>query len=141
MINNEPGRATRPIGREVSIIDLTLSLPQLGPLTLWKIPEEYPSLSNHELIVLQWEDVGYNLVNSKDRQVTGWDIQGLINDEKNLETAKLDWTKQTQNRPILDSSYTQQDLDKEVEWVETLLTDILNTYCKMMQVTPFSKKW
>ena len=39
--------------------------------------------------------MGDNLVNSKDGQVTGWNIQGLINDEKNLKAAKLDWTKQT----------------------------------------------
>ncbi len=34
LINNELGRATRFFSREIFIIDLALSLPQLGPLTL-----------------------------------------------------------------------------------------------------------
>ena len=90
LINNKPGCATCPFNREVSIIDFALSSSQLGSLTLSEILGEYPLLSNHELIVLRWEDVGYNSVNPKDGQVTGWDIQGLINNEKNLEATKLD---------------------------------------------------
>ena len=74
LINNKPGRATRLLSRDVSIIDLALSSPQLGPLTLWEIPEEYPSLSDHELIVLRWKDVDYNSVSSKDGQITSWNI-------------------------------------------------------------------
>ena len=73
--------------------------------------------------------------------ITGWDIQVLINDEKSLEAAKLDWTIRTKNHPVLDVSCTQQDLDKEVEWVEALFTDVLNTDCKKVRVTPFSKRW
>ena len=51
LINNKPGRSTRPSSHNVSIIDLALSTAELGPLTLWEIPEEYPALSDHELIV------------------------------------------------------------------------------------------
>lgn len=87
MINNESERATRPLSRKISIIDLLLSSPQLGLLTLWEIPEEYPSLSNHELIVLRWEDIDFNSANQKDRQITGWDIPRLMNDEKSLQAA------------------------------------------------------
>ena len=139
LINNKPGRATRPSSREISIIDLAISSPQLGPLTLWEIPDEYPSLSNHELIVLRWEDVDYNSANPKDGQITGWDIQGLINDEKSLQAAELDWVKETQNRPILNASCTRQELDEEVEWVEALLTHILNTIVKRCESHLFLK--
>lgn len=110
-------------------------------MTLWEIPDEYPPLSNHELIVLRWEYVNYNSANSKDGQITGWDIQGLINDDKSMKAAELDWLKQTQNRSILEVSCTQQELNEEVAWVETLLTHILDTHCKKMQVTSFSKRW
>ena len=34
LINNKPGRATRPFRREISIIELALSSPQHGLLTL-----------------------------------------------------------------------------------------------------------
>ena len=39
LVNNKPGRATQPLSREVSVIDLALSSAQIGPLTLWEIPE------------------------------------------------------------------------------------------------------
>ena len=35
----------------------------------------------------------------------------------------------------------RQELDEEVEWVETLLNHILNAHSKSMRVTLFSKKW
>lgn len=53
IVNNDPDFATRPSSQgAVSFIDLALSSPELGPLCLWEIPEEYPSLSDHELILL-----------------------------------------------------------------------------------------
>ena len=70
LINNEPIRATRPSSRDVLIIDLALSSPKLGPLTLWEISDEYPSLSDYELIILRWEDVDYNSASSKGGQMT-----------------------------------------------------------------------
>ncbi len=47
LINNEPGPATRPSSNIVSITDLAIFTAELGPLTLWEIPEEYPALSDH----------------------------------------------------------------------------------------------
>ena len=140
-ISNEPGRSTRPSSREVSVIDLALSSIELGPLTLWEIPEEFPSLSDHELIVLRWEDIDCDSVNQNSGKITGWDIQGLIEDKNSLQAAQSQWMVHTKNRPILHSSSTQQELDEEVNWVETLLTNILNAHSKSMRVTPFSKKW
>lgn len=52
LVNNEPGRTTRPASEGMSIIDLALSTTELEFLTLWEILEEYPSLSDHELILL-----------------------------------------------------------------------------------------
>ena len=141
LVNNEPGRITQPLSREVSIIDLALSSAQLGPLTLWEIPEEHPSYSDHELIVLRWEDVEYNLTNKSCEKITGWDIQGLIGDKNKLQAAQSEWTNLSQNRHIIDNFCTQQDLDGEVSWVESSVTSILNSYCKPIRITPFSKKW
>ena len=53
IVNNDPDYATRPSSQgSVSIIDLALTSPSLGPLCIWEIPKEYPSLSDHELILL-----------------------------------------------------------------------------------------
>ena len=51
-VNNKPRRSTQPISQGILVIDLTLSMSELGPLTLGKIPEEYHTLSDHELILL-----------------------------------------------------------------------------------------
>lgn len=53
IVNNDPDYATRSSSQgSTSIIDLALTSPSLSPLCVWKIPEEYPSLSDHELILL-----------------------------------------------------------------------------------------
>ena len=62
-INNKPGRSTCLSNKEVLVIDLALSSIELGPIILWEIPEQFPLLSNHELIVLRWEDIDYDSVN------------------------------------------------------------------------------
>lgn len=48
---------TRLTSPGISIIDLALRSPDLGPLRVWEIPEEYSSLSDHELILSEWEDI------------------------------------------------------------------------------------
>ena len=50
MVDNDTDFPTRPASRGISIIDLALTSPALGPLRVWEIPEEYPSFSDHELI-------------------------------------------------------------------------------------------
>lgn len=56
-------------------------------MTLWEIPEEYPSLSDHELILLRWENISYTLPDKEVAAPTGWDIQGLIDSPEKLQLA------------------------------------------------------
>lgn len=51
LVNNKTDFLILPESRGVSIIDPTLTSPDMGLLCAWKIPEEYSSLSNHELIL------------------------------------------------------------------------------------------
>ncbi len=53
LVNNNTDFPTRPASRGVFIIDLALTSSDLGLLRVWEIPEEYPSLSDHELILLE----------------------------------------------------------------------------------------
>ena len=141
LINNEPGRSTRPLSQGISVIDLVLTTAALGPLTLWEIPEEYPALSDHELIFLRWEDVDLNLSQTDKGGITGWDIKGLVEDKDQLSKAKETWISQSSKRPILDGTCNRTILDLEVEWIEDTLTDLLNKYSKVMRVTSHSKRW
>lgn len=91
LINNEPGRSTRPISQGISVIDLALSTAELGPLTLWEIPEEHPAISDHELILLRWEDIDIGLSQPNAGKATGWDVQGLIDNKDQLQKAQQEW--------------------------------------------------
>lgn len=48
---------------------------------------------------------------------------------------------QSQRRPISQSFCSRAELDQAVEWIEIILTTILDTYSKIMQVTLYSKRW
>jgi hypothetical protein len=55
-INNPVGEATcYKKTLEMSIIDLALSLPTLGPLQAWEIDKDRAMISDYELIILAWE--------------------------------------------------------------------------------------
>lgn len=78
LVNNDTDFPTRPGSRGLSIIDLALTSPNLGLLRVWEIPEKYPSLSDHELIVLEWEDIGMESQENQQPAMSGWSIQNLL---------------------------------------------------------------
>ncbi len=95
IVNNNTDYPTRPRSQRVSIIDLALSTASLGPLTLWEIPEKYLSMSDHELILLRWEDLKQSENMSKPAISTGWNIQPLLENEAAYVTAKDEWEKES----------------------------------------------
>ena len=74
-------------------------------------------------------------------RITGWNIKNFIENKDQLKMAKAEWKLQTQDRPILQNLCRKEDLDQEVEWIESTLTEILNKNCKLVRVTPYSKRW
>lgn len=118
LVNNKPGSPTRPLRQGISVVDLALSPVALGPLNLWKIPEDYPALSDQELILLRWEDIGFSLSQANTGGATEWDIQGLSEDRDQLFKAREAWITQSSKRPILDRTSNRAILDLEVGWIE-----------------------
>lgn len=118
-INNDPDYATRPSSGGISIIDLALTSPQLGPLRVWEIPEEYPS---HELILVEWEEMEEEKSRSQQGSSTGWNIQKPLDDEQLFSTARTAWIEEGIGRPYLSIESSMQDLDGEVEWFEAKLS-------------------
>ena len=141
IVNNNTDFATRPASQGISIIDLALSTGNLGPLTLWEIPEEYPSLSDHELVLLQWDDLRSDIGTSARPISIGWNIQSLLDDKPRLDKAKDDWENQSSKRPSLNSSSNKDDLDLEVKWFETEISNFLDKHIKITCVTSYSKRW
>lgn len=141
LLNNESGRTTRLVSNGISILDLALSTVELGFLILWEIPEDYPSLSDHELILLRWEDINHSLHSKMEATPTEWDIQGLIKSPDHLESAYMDWISRSKSRRLVDQISHKKDLDEEVYWIEKNLAEVLNTHAKILRVTFFSKRW
>ena len=122
------------------MIDLALFTAKLGFLTLWEIFEEYPTLSDHELIVFCWENIDQNITKFSTGRITGWNIQNLIENQDQLKIAKAEWEDESQNQPILQNYCLKKDLDHEIEWVENMFTMILNKNCKLRRITSYSKQ-
>lgn len=142
ILNNEPGAITRPNSRNNnSIIDLTFTSTSMGLLNSWLIEEEYTTSSDHELIVFDWLDLEINQQKSKNRDITGWNIDNLLEDEKQLELAYSFWKENSINRPLIDDLSTNGDLEEEATFLEEMLTKTLNKYAKSTRITAYSKRW
>lgn len=78
IVNNNTDFPIRPASRGISIIDVALTSPDLGLLRVWEIPEEYPSLSDHVLILLEWEDIKLEGQENLQPAIKGWDIENCF---------------------------------------------------------------
>ena len=141
LVNNNTDFPTRPGSRQFSIIDLALTNPDLGILRVWEIPEEYPSLSDHELILLEWEDLEIRGQEKYQPAIKGWSIQNLLQDKKLWSAAKEDWEKSSRGQKYLTPGCTKEDLDKEVEWFESKIVELLDNHAKITRVCAYSKRW
>ena len=99
----------------MSIIDLALSSPALGPLQAWEIDRDRPTTSDHELIVLAWEALEAPTPGGTSKEVTGWRIDALQADEEALRLATAAWASEAANRPILSDDCTEASLEDEAE--------------------------
>lgn len=115
LINNKFEWTTRPANASVFIIDLTLSPIQLGFLTLWEISEECLSLSNCELILLQWDNIGINPSKKEIAKPIEWNIQFLIESLDNRKSAHLNWIEWSKSQSFLDQRSDFKNLNEEVD--------------------------
>jgi hypothetical protein len=142
ILNNEPGAITRPgKGNKGSIIDLTFTTVELGPLELWAIETDCPTPSDHVLIVLEWADIDNTPMAPNRGEITGWDIDKLKQDPEALEKAEEEWQYLALYRPIIGYHSREEDLENEATWIEESLTRILNQHAKALRVTAYSKRW
>jgi ribonuclease HI len=151
-INNTPGESTRPKSTPgISIIDLTLTSPEMGPLPLWSIDSDHPTGSDHEVIVTEWEDLasqsGGEVLGEtsgedpKAPTITGWKIQALQDNPEALDKAKQAWEALAYDRPALTDACTKEDVDEEALWIENSLTMVLSRHAKPTRLSPYSKRW
>ena len=65
----------------------------------------------------------------------------MLEDDKLRQAAQSEWKKSNRDQQPLDLLCTKQELDKEVEWFERKLTELLNNHAKITQITYYSKRW
>jgi hypothetical protein len=108
ILNNEQGAIIR-LGKKTkgSIIDLTFTTIELGPLDLWVIDENNLTPSDYVLILLEWADISDVFITYKGKQkgdITGWNIDMLKQDPEALEKVKEEYLFRAINRPLIDLS-------------------------------------
>lgn len=81
--NNESRKAIRPTrGQATFIIDLTFTMPELGPLDSWIIDKRLTVLSDHELIVFDMDNLDETIDSMRTiQEVTGWAIKVMSEDK------------------------------------------------------------
>ena len=80
------------------------------------------------------------------RKITGWDIDGLKSkeEEEKYKKAQKEWKNKRLKRlkrPMLDEKSSEEDLQKEAEWILRNFVNHLNRCCKKVKVCARSKRW
>jgi Endonuclease-reverse transcriptase len=116
-INNDPDTPTRPKSTPgILIIDLAFTNQALGPLSVWALEQDHPTGSDHEAIVLGWEELGEGEVDAPieaARATTGWQIQDLLGDSETLGKAFVAWKDLAASNPPLLDSCLEEDIARE----------------------------
>lgn len=105
-----------------------------------KILADEASLSDHETILFELEDIP-TAGTIEQKAVTGWDIRKLMADETQMEKATDHWRRQVGNRPLFNNHSTEEEVEQEARFMENTLTDSLDSNCKQLRVTLYSKRW
>jgi len=74
-------------------------------------------------------------------KITGWDIDGLKEEEKIYKNVKKQWEEKSLKRLILHEESNGEDLQEEAEWVQRNFVNHLNRHCKKIRVCARSKRW
>lgn len=109
-VNNDPETPTRPKSTPgVSIIDLSPTTPELGPLPMWYVAHNHPTGSDHETIVMEWDSLQRTPMGTS-QEITGWQIEALQTDKEALKRAMHAWKDLTAANPPLLDTCTEEDI-------------------------------
>lgn len=88
LLNNDINFLIRSLRQQILIIDLVFTSLELGILRVWRIFKEYSSLSDHELILINREDIETQELKKQQEIIIGLIIKKLHEDNKLLQEAK-----------------------------------------------------
>lgn len=141
ILNNELGKVTKLIQRNMtSIIDFTFTTPDIGVLDAWKIDDKVSTRSDREVIVCNLTNLDETVGGMRTSQkITGWSVKALP-DEKKKE-ACANWHQAAAERSWMIEGSLKDDIEREAEWIEFTLTEILDKNATQIRVTGRSKRW
>ena len=61
-------------------------------------------------------------------EITGWHIEKLLADPQALGAASEAWKVQAGFRRVLAEGCIKEEIEKEVSWLQNILTEILNQH-------------
>ncbi len=134
ILNNDTIVFTRVEGGKRSVLDLTFSSPELGPLDSWAIAEGIQTPSDHKPIVLEITLAA----EEKGPHIVGWRTDKLSQEQKEKMEAEW-WSRAIQfpQQQLLSNS----DIEQEALWIQETVTEILDEYTQPIKITPRSKRW
>ena len=144
LMNVTDGEATHMSTRNgeiwKSLIDFFITKASMA-YTL-EIATDLATTSDHAIVCahLRWDEgEGVNIL----RKVTGWDIDGLKSEEaeENYEKAKTYWKDKSSVRAVLNEESSEEELQKEAEWIQRNFVNHLNRCGKEVKVCARSKRW
>ena len=153
-VNNDMNTPTRPYKTRVSrgssggermpsdsIIDLTISNQALGPLAHWEIETDSLTTSDHVVIWTSWESPEDDMADPQEATITGWRVRALIEDKEALEAAIGTWNELAGAQPSLTDNCSLGDVEREAEWIEESLIEVLRRHTKPIRLCARSKRW
>jgi ribonuclease HI len=138
------GEATcfSPNATNYSVIDLVLVTQEIADNVNTKTMNEdaYATGSDHHIIRWTLEgDQGSGGTNR--RIIRGWAISKALASEETREKMKGSWHSASGRYPSIDDNCTTEDLERQVVWLRTTITSILDQHAKKITITARSKRW
>ena len=73
--------------------------------------------------------------------MTGWSIKNLLQDKRLWQAAKDKWQRINLRYDYLLYLSTKEDFEKEVEWFQSKIVELLDKYAKITRISAYSKRW
>lgn len=141
IVNNSTHQPTRRGQSCRSIIDLTLSTRNLGPLATWEIDEGLATTSDHEVIVFSWLSLCTAAGMRETKSAPNWNIDRLCADEQAMGVAAEHWRELSDHRASLSTQGTAAELEREAHWIQDSLRAVLDKHASGKPPSARSKRW
>jgi hypothetical protein len=122
-----------------AILDLTISSPNIA-VNSWSVDApEHKTSSDHALISWSIMDNHDQLSQSISQEVTGWDINGMM--EKELNAGHNTWHARAAGRPVTSLDELAPKHDADAQWISDSLIAVLQQPAKPLRICAWLKRW